>query len=359
MPRILLIDDDASLLDALSLAFEDAGHDVLTAGDGQRGLDIVKKEKPDAVISDVNMPGLDGFSLCRKLREGGNGVPFVLLTSRDDEIDEALGLELGADDYVAKPFSTRVLLARVAALLRRDAMRAAHQTERAVAKGALELFPERLEVRYAHQPVTVTVTEFRLLEAFASRAGFVLSRDRLLEIVRGDESVVAERIIDTYVRMADSGALLGTARATMVIRGQGGFGGPQAPVEADPWVKPERAPDVTIVHPTSLGQSLIYRHSGDNNPHCTDPARARADGFERPIFQGLGTFGFACRALLQGVCDGDVERFRSMSARLSNPVFPGETLTTQIWRIGESARFQTLGPDGRLLLDRGTFSAAS
>jgi len=200
MARILLIDDDASLLDALSLTFEDAGYDVLSAPDGQRGLDLVKKEAPDAIISDVNMPGLDGFSLCKKLRESGNRIPLVLLTSRDDEIDEALGLELGADDYIAKPFSTRVLLARITALLRRDAMRAAQQTERAVAKGALELFPERLEVRYAGKPLSVTVTEFRLLEALASRAGFVLSRDRLLEIVRGDDSVVAERIIDTYIR---------------------------------------------------------------------------------------------------------------------------------------------------------------
>lgn len=200
MAKILLIDDDASLLDALSLAFEDAGHEVLTAPDGQRGYDLVKKESPAAVVSDVNMPGLDGFSLCKKLRESGSGVPLVLLTSRDNEIDEALGLELGADDYVAKPFSTRVLLARVSALLRRDAMRAAQTAERAVTKGKLELFPERLEVRYAGAPVTVTVTEFRMLEAMASRAGMVLSRDRLLEIVRGDESVVAERIIDTYVR---------------------------------------------------------------------------------------------------------------------------------------------------------------
>ena len=200
MAKILLIDDDASLLDALSLAFEDAGHEVLTAPDGQRGYDLVKKESPAAVVSDVNMPGLDGFSLCKKLRESGSGVPLVLLTSRDNEIDEALGLELGADDYVAKPFSTRVLLARVSALLRRDAMRAAQTAERAVTKGKRELFPERLEVRYAGAPVTVTVTEFRMLEAMASRAGMVLSRDRLLEIVRGDESVVAERIIDTYVR---------------------------------------------------------------------------------------------------------------------------------------------------------------
>ena len=114
------------------------------------------------MVSDVNMPGLDGFALCKKLRESGNRVPLVLLTSRDDEIDEALGLELGADDYVAKPFSTRVLLARISALLRREAMRRAEEPERAIAKGSLELFPERLEVRYAGSSVVVTVTEFRL-----------------------------------------------------------------------------------------------------------------------------------------------------------------------------------------------------
>jgi len=198
--RILLIDDDASLLDALSLAFEDAGHEVLTAPDGTRGLDRIRADRPDAVVSDVNMPGLDGLSLCRKLRDSGDGVPLVLLTSRDNEIDEALGLELGADDYVAKPFSTRVLLARVSSLLRRESRRKSSELERPTTKGALELFPERLEVRYAKSAIVVTVTEFRLLEALASRAGIVLSRDRLLEIVRGDDSVVAERIIDTYIR---------------------------------------------------------------------------------------------------------------------------------------------------------------
>ena len=200
LSRILLIDDDASLLDALSIAFEDAGHEVLTAPDGARGLERVRTDRPDAVVSDVNMPGLDGLSLCRRLREAGDAVPLVLLTSRDNEIDEALGLELGADDYVAKPFSTRVLLARISALLRRETRRQSKEAERPVARGALELFPERLEVRYAKSAIVVTVTEFRLLEALASRAGIVLSRDRLLDIVRGDGSVVAERIIDTYVR---------------------------------------------------------------------------------------------------------------------------------------------------------------
>ncbi len=201
MARVLIIDDDTALLDVLALAFEDAQHDVLTAADGAGGLAKIESQRPDAIISDVNMPGIDGFTLCRRLREGGNATPLVLLTSRDSEIDEALGLELGADDYVTKPFSTRVLLARVAALLRRDAQRSggggfgATQTA-----GSLHLDADRLEVRYGDQALTTTVTEFRLLEALTSRPGVVCSRPALLERIRGDDSVVAERIIDTYVR---------------------------------------------------------------------------------------------------------------------------------------------------------------
>jgi DNA-binding response OmpR family regulator len=199
--HILLIDDDASLLDVLSLAFEDAGHTVVTARDGNAGLALIRAQPPGAVVSDINMPGLDGFSLCRRLRDEGILVPLILLTSRDSEIDETLGLELGADDYLAKPFSTRVLLARVAALLRREALRVRGSAEQApLREGALALAPERLEVRYQGQPVVVTVTEFRILEAMIRRAGVVLSRERLLSIVRGDESVVADRIVDTYVR---------------------------------------------------------------------------------------------------------------------------------------------------------------
>jgi DNA-binding response OmpR family regulator len=201
MAEILVIDDDASLLDVLSLAFEDAGHTVLTARDGAAGLALVRSKKPAAVVSDINMPGIDGFSLCRRLRQDGLTVPVILLTSRDNEIDETLGLELGADDYLAKPFSTRVLLARVAALLRREALRGKSSAEQAAVRaGALALSPERLEVRYKGAPVTVTVTEFRILEAMARRPGIVLSRERLLAIVRGDDSVVQDRIVDTYVR---------------------------------------------------------------------------------------------------------------------------------------------------------------
>jgi DNA-binding response OmpR family regulator len=205
MSRILLIDDDASLLDVLALAFEEAGHEVKTATDGRAGLSAARAAEIDLVVSDVNMPLLDGFQLCRALRAERRHVPIILLTSRDSEIDETLGLELGADDYVAKPFRTRVLLARVSALLRREALRqekddASVPEARVLTRGALRLDPDRIEVRYAGVVITVTVTEFRLLECLARRPGVVLSRVRLLELLRGDESVVADRIIDTFVR---------------------------------------------------------------------------------------------------------------------------------------------------------------
>ena len=201
MASIVLIDDDPALLDVLTLAVEDAKHEVHAARDGLKGYELIQAKKPALVISDVNMPGIDGFALCKKLRSEGNQVPLILLTSRDDEIDEALGLELGADDYVPKPFSTRVLMARVSALLRRESHRAGTPTEHPpITQGALELDPERLEVRFSGKPVVVTVTEFRLLEILAKRPGIVFSRTKLLEQLRGDDTVVVERIIDTYVR---------------------------------------------------------------------------------------------------------------------------------------------------------------
>jgi DNA-binding response OmpR family regulator len=203
MARILLIDDDPNLLDMLAMAFEDAGHDVQTARDGVRGHRKATQGDPQLIVSDVNMPGMDGFTLCRRLREEGYTLPIVLLTARDTEIDEALGLELGADDYVVKPFSSRVLTARVAALLRREQFRSGADeaaTGEVIEARALSLDLERLEARYAGERFETTVTEFRLLCALARRPGIVLSREQLLERIRGDDSVVAERLIDTYVR---------------------------------------------------------------------------------------------------------------------------------------------------------------
>jgi DNA-binding response OmpR family regulator len=200
MARVLLIDDDSTLLEVLRLAFEDAGHVVVTALDGAAGLRALAAGGVELVVSDVNMPLVDGFALCRKLRKDGNAVPLILLTSRDSDIDEALGLDVGADDYVSTPFSTRVLMSRVAALLRRSELRrAGGASEPQLNVGRLTLLPERVELRLDGQTLPLTVTEFRLLECLASRPGIVFSRDRLLELIRGD-TVVEPRIVDTYVR---------------------------------------------------------------------------------------------------------------------------------------------------------------
>lgn len=203
MARILLIDDDPALLDMLSLLLEEAGHEVVAAPDGLQGWERLRAAAggagPELVVSDVNMPRLDGFALLRRIRERDAALPVILLTSRDSEIDEALGLELGADDYIQKPFSSRVLLARIGALLRRQAARQEAEVElRAV--GHLSLDAERVLVRWKGDAIEVTVSEFRLLDTLTRRPGVVLSRARLMEGMRGDDSVVDERIIDTYVR---------------------------------------------------------------------------------------------------------------------------------------------------------------
>jgi DNA-binding response OmpR family regulator len=200
MPRILLVDDDPALLDVVAMAFEDAGFAVETAGDGILAMAAVNRQRPDLVVTDVNMPRLDGLGLCRRLRRAWPQLPVILLTSRDAELDEAMALEDGADDYITKPFSTRVLLARAGALLRRGAGGVSTAGSGPRHLGPLRIDLDRVEVRFYDQPVVVTMGELRLLDVLTRRPGMVLSRDALLAQMRDDGSVVEARIIDTYVR---------------------------------------------------------------------------------------------------------------------------------------------------------------
>lgn len=163
---------------------------------------------------------------------------------------------------------------------------------------------------------------------------------------------------ETRVTQAETGDPLGVARSGMFIRGQGGFGGPRAPADEQPWELPGRAPDMVVPLQVPVGQSLIYRLSGDRNPHGTDPLRAREDGFDRPILFGLGTYGFCCRALLKGLCGGDVTRFGAMDGRMAKPCFPGDRLDTHIWLEDGGALFRTLADGERPVIDRGRFRYA-
>jgi acyl dehydratase len=169
-----------------------------------------------------------------------------------------------------------------------------------------------------------------------------------------DKGSGALLVMETQATL-DSGEYLGAHTSSLFAQGRGGFGGPRGPAGEAPWTLPTRTPDLTVSLPTGLNQSLIYRLTGDRTLHGTDPERARADGFERPVLFGMGTYGVACRAMLIGLCEGDVSRFGSFDARFSKPVYPGDRLDTRIWLEAGGAMFQTLANGERVVLDRGSF----
>lgn len=198
MTTLLLVDDDEAFRCSVSGALEDEGFEVVQASHGQEALEIVAAQAVHAVVSDVNMPFMDGFTLCRTLREADGQLPILLLTSRDSEIDEVLGLDLGADDYMTKPFSTRVLVSRLRTLLRRSTPKTA--TTEVLESGLLHLNLERLELRYGETALDLTLSEIRLVEAVMRHPGRVFSRAQLLAQSREEEAgVVGTRIVDTYV----------------------------------------------------------------------------------------------------------------------------------------------------------------
>ena len=203
MATILVVDDDAHIREVARFALARAGHTVELATDGAAALARIEAHVPDLVVLDVLMPELDGLALCRRLRTQNHRVPIVFLSSRTEEADRVLGLDLGADDYLTKPFSPRELVARVAAVLRRtsDAVAAGVPAALPVlAIGDVAIDRARHEVKVSGSPLDVTATELRLLATLASHRGRVLSRGQLIATVYGDDHHISERTIDTHVR---------------------------------------------------------------------------------------------------------------------------------------------------------------
>ncbi len=208
MADITLIDDDENIVASVSLALESQGHTVKSYFDGASGLQALEKTPPDLVILDVKMPRLDGMEVLRRLRQSSD-LPVIMLTSKDEEIDEILGFNLGADDYVHKPFSQRLLLERVKAVLRRARADAEGEGEgagqaptgsKAMKRGKLTLDPARHACFWDGRPVRLTVTEFLLLQALAQRPGFVKSRDNLMDAAYDDQVYVDDRTIDSHIK---------------------------------------------------------------------------------------------------------------------------------------------------------------
>lgn len=194
---LLVIEDETRIVHWLQTFFTEQGFDVVTAGDGVSGLHAAITAQPDVIILDLMLPGLDGLDLCKRLREQSD-VPIIMLTARGGESDRIHGLELGADDYVVKPFSMGELLARVQAVLRRS--EGTVRRPRVLCGGAIELnLSERL-CRVAGQVVDLSSTQFALLETLMRNPGRVLSREQLLDFALGDEGDVLERTVDTHIR---------------------------------------------------------------------------------------------------------------------------------------------------------------
>lgn len=200
---VLVVDDDAHILEVVAFALRKAGMRVETAQDGAQGLERFAQVQPDVVILDIMMPEMDGTELCRRLRASSR-VPIIFLSSRDDEVDRVVGLELGADDYVTKPFSPRELVARVRAILRRVepvAPPVAPVGARRVKKhGALALDLDRFQATWGGQEVPLTVTEFGILKTLLGFPGKVFRRDELMDGAYEHHNVVTDRTIDSHVR---------------------------------------------------------------------------------------------------------------------------------------------------------------
>ena len=209
-PVIALVDDDRNILTSVSIALQAEGFVTRVYSDGAAALKAFADNQPDLGVFDIKMPAMDGMELLRRLREQGGtlgAMPVIFLTSKDDELDEALGLAMGADDYIAKPFSQRLLIARIRAILRRQefarGVSAGTETEKEPAlleRGRLAMDPARHRVTWDSRPVTLTVTEFIILEALAQRPGVVKSRNQLMDIAYNDDVFVDDRTIDSHIK---------------------------------------------------------------------------------------------------------------------------------------------------------------
>jgi two-component system response regulator ChvI len=202
---IALVDDDRNILTSVSIALQSEGFVTRVYTDGTTALKAFSDSAPDLGVFDIKMPQMDGMELLRRLREFSS-MPVIFLTSKDDELDEALGLAMGADDYIAKPFSQRLLLARIRAILRRqelaksEAVPSAESEPELIVRGRLSMDPARHKVKWAGRDVILTVTEFLILEALAQRPGVVKNRNQLLDVAYQEDVYVDDRTIDSHIK---------------------------------------------------------------------------------------------------------------------------------------------------------------
>ena len=197
--KIILIDDDNNILTSVSVSLKAEGWAVETYNDSEQGLIALQRNTPDIAILDIKMPKLDGMEVLKKLRES-NDVPVIFLTSKDDEIDEAIGLRMGADDYITKPFSQKLLIERIRAVLRRSSYKNNEVSDKLIKRNNLSLDPDRHLCKWKGEEIRLTVTEFLILYSLAQRPGLVKNRDQLIDTAYGETIYVDDRTIDSHIK---------------------------------------------------------------------------------------------------------------------------------------------------------------
>ncbi len=218
MPRnsILIVEDESDIVELMKYNLQREGYVISTCLSGEEALKLVQTETPDMILLDLMLPGIDGLSICRKLKEDPKyrEIPIIMVTAKGDEVDIVTGLEIGADDYITKPFSTRVLLARVKTLFRRMNQPVPNDSE-VIEIESIRIDPERFEVFVAGTSVKLTQTEFRILHALARRPGRVFTRYQIVDLVRGNDAVVTDRSVDVHIaslrrKLGDAGQFVET-----------------------------------------------------------------------------------------------------------------------------------------------------
>lgn len=198
--KILIVEDDEDIHELIKYNLSKEGYKVISAVSGEAGADMVKAEKPDLVVLDLMLPGIDGLEVCRLIKSDPviSDIPIIMVTAKGEEADIVTGLELGADDYITKPFSPKVLIARIRACLRRKAQKPVDQ-KAVIRFNDLVIHPGRHEVIIADKPIKLTFTEFKLLHFLASRPGWVFTRYQIVDAVRGEDYIVTDRTVDVQV----------------------------------------------------------------------------------------------------------------------------------------------------------------
>ncbi len=215
--NILMVEDDENIQELVAYNLRKAGWMVDAVGNGEEGLEMALKQTPDIILLDLMLPGMDGLEVCRRIKAKNPEIPIIMLTAKGEETDIIVGLEMGADDYIVKPFSPKVLIARVKAVLRRGEMVEEIDSGKIIVRGELSIHPQKHQVMINDKKIDLTDTEYRLIRYLSERPGWVFTRNQIIDTVRGEDAVVTDRAVDVQIvglrkKLGSAGALIETVR---------------------------------------------------------------------------------------------------------------------------------------------------